>query len=526
MNTTTKQAGFNISPAVAQPWRQALVALMLLIAWTLFLYRDTAIAMVTIWARSETFTHGFLVPPIVLWLIWRQRRGMAAQALQPALWALLLVACAALLWLLGELAAVNAVTQLALVALLVLSVPAVLGMLLVRQIIFPLGFLFFAVPIGEFVMPQLMVWTADFTVFALRLSGVPVYREGLQFVIPSGSWSVVEACSGVRYLIASITVGTLFSYLNYQSIKRRILFIIISILVPIVANWLRAYMIVMLGHFSANRVATGVDHLIYGWVFFGIVIMLMFIVGARWSEPEKMASVSVSGRSAQPHAVSAARLWVVAACFAAVLALPQIALSAMDQGESANPSSLVAPAVLAPGWQAVAPAVVVFKPAFQNPSAEINSTYVSQGRPVGLYLGYYRHQNYTRKLVSSTNALAPSNDPQWAQVAVAGREVTIDGKSVFVRSAELRGSALAEQANNRRLVVWQIYWINGTLTSSEYLAKAYGAFHRLMGRGDDSAVVIVYTPKDQSRGAEAILESFLAANYTAIDGLLRKTEQQ
>ena len=59
---------------LATPWRHAFPALVLLVAWTLFLYLDTAVAMVTIWSRSETFTHGFLVPPIVLWLVWRKRQ--------------------------------------------------------------------------------------------------------------------------------------------------------------------------------------------------------------------------------------------------------------------------------------------------------------------------------------------------------------------------------------------------------------------------------------------------------------------
>ena len=133
--------------------------------------------------------------------------------------------------------------------------------------------------------------TADFTVAALRASGIPVYREGLQFVIPSGSWSVVEACSGIRYLMASFMVGSLFAYLNYRSWRRRLAFVAVSLVVPIVANWLRAYMIVMLGHLSGNTLAVGVDHLIYGWVFFGIVIMAMFMVGARWSEPDAQPQI-------------------------------------------------------------------------------------------------------------------------------------------------------------------------------------------------------------------------------------------
>jgi exosortase A len=500
----------------AQRWRQAWPALLLLLAWILFLYRDTAIAMVLTWSRSETFTHGFLVPPIVLWLVWRQRRSIAMQTPQPAIGVLAFIAGAAFVWLLGDLVAVNAVTQLTFVALLVLTVPAVLGWNVARLIIFPLGFLFFAVPVGEFLLPQFMEWTAYFTILALRLSGVPVFREGLNFVIPSGSWSVVEACSGVRYLIASLTVGTLFAYLNYQSARRRILFVLVSIVVPIVANWMRAYMIVMLGHLSGNKIAVGVDHLIYGWVFFGVIIVLMFVIGARWAEPEKVADLRGSASPAQSQAVGVARLWTMAACFAALVALPHIALWATDRNAGADPVPFTVPATLASGWQVARPGATDFKPAFQNPAAEINSSYASEGRVVGLYLGYYRHQTYARKLVSSTNVLAVSQDPHWAQVASASRAVSVGDRQLAVRTAELRGVD-AGHLSAGRLVVWQLYWINGTLTASDYLAKVYGAYDRLTGRGDDSAVIIVYTRKDQPGGAEAVLESFLSTNYAAIN---------
>jgi len=290
------------APATVTPaptWPRYAGALLLLLAWALFWYFDTASAMVGIWLRSDTFTHGFVVVPIVLWLVWHKRATLAQLQPQPNAWALLPLALAAFAWLLGDLVAVNALTQLALVSMLVLLVPALFGLAITRMLGFALAFMFFAVPFGEFAMPQLMQWTADFTVMALRASGVPVYREGLQFIIPSGSWSVIEACSGVRYLIASLTVGVLFAYLNYQSTLRRAVFIVVSILVPIVANWLRAYMIVMLGHLSGNKLAAGVDHLIYGWVFFGIVILLMFMVGARWSEPEPAAPMATAGAATQ-----------------------------------------------------------------------------------------------------------------------------------------------------------------------------------------------------------------------------------
>ena len=273
-----------------QSWQVASAALALALATILVCYWRTAAAMVTIWARSDTFAHGFLVPPIALWLIWRARRELLRVAPRPNWWILAPLAAAGFGWLLGELGTVNAASQFSFVAMLVLAVPAVVGVRAARTIAFPLVFLFFAVPIGEFLMPQLMEWTADVTILALRLTGIPVAREGQNFVIPSGSWAVVEACSGVRYLIASLVIGTLFAYLTYRSWVRRLTFIGFSIAVPIVANWARAYIIVMIGHLSGNKLAVGVDHLIYGWLFFGLVILIMFgsVRGGAKTKPRQL----------------------------------------------------------------------------------------------------------------------------------------------------------------------------------------------------------------------------------------------
>jgi len=503
-----------------------MACLLLVFTGILALYWDTASAMVTIWYRSETFTHAFVVPPIALWLVWRRRHELAAYGPKPAPFVLIGIVGLALMWLMGDLTAVNSVTQLAFVAMLVLAVPAILGLAVAQAIMFPLAFLFFAVPIGEFLMPWFMEMTADFTVAALRLTGVPVFREGLQFVIPSGNWSVVEACSGIRYLIASVTVGTLFAYLNYQSTKRRILFVLVSILVPVFANWLRAYMIVMMGHLSGNKIAVGVDHLIYGWVFFGVVIMLMFVIGARWSEPEPTHPSGTGRVSAMSRVAAPAngKLWLVTACVLVFAALPTGAKWAIERNAATVAAVLAAPAALAAGWNSADPALLGFKPNFENPSAETNFAFERSGALVGVYLGYYRNQNYARKLVSSTNVLVLSSDKVWSRVTSGTRETKFGQQAAGVRTAGLRRLADAAPNQAGRLVVWQIYWIDGTLTASDYLAKVYSAVYQLMGRGDDSAVIVVYTAKDASATAEATLESFLAANYGAIDALLRQAK--
>jgi exosortase A len=511
-----------MSGSATVAWRRSLPALLLLLTLILVAYRETAIAMVGIWARSETFTHAFLVPPIVAWLIWRQRHVLARTAPRPFAWALPAMICAGAAWLLGDLVAVNAVTQFSFVALMVLSVPAVLGLPIARSLMFPLGFLFFAVPVGEFLMPQFMLWTADFTIQALRLSGIPVYREGLQFVIPSGVWSVVEACSGIRYLIASVVVGTLFAYLNFRSTRKRLIFVGVSMLVPVVANWLRAYMIVMLGHLSNNEIAAGADHLIYGWVFFGIVIVLMFMIGARWAEdPIDRSAEAAPTSSPKPGLRSAYASWGIAALAAAVVLLPHWGLQTVERAELSLGQARIAPAAVIGAWRVGDP-VVKFEPAYQRPAAALNKTYVLDQDSVGLFVGYYRRQGYDNKLVSSTNTLVPSQDAQWLQVETGSRTVHLRERVIDVRTARLREARRMGDSAATQLTVWSVYWINGRWTASDPLAKVWGALYRLLGRGDDAAVLIFYATDNPQGTGDAALQAFVSANLGLLDAQLRQ----
>lgn len=503
-------------------WRYALAALALLLAAIGLLYGETAAAMVGIWARSETFTHAFLVPPISLWLIWRQRAALAQLTPRPAPWVLAAMAAIGLAWLIGDLAAVNAITQFAFVALAVLAVPAVLGWRVARALAFPLGFLFFAVPFGEFLLPIFMLWTADFTVLALRLTGIPVYREGLQFVIPSGNWSVVEACSGVRYLMASLVVGTLYAYLNYRSLKRRLIFCGVALLVPIVANWVRAYMIVMLGHLSGNRIAVGADHLLYGWVFFGIVIGLMFWIGARWREPDDHpASTVLAGAWApQPLRVASA-FWASALAAAVVAALPHAALSMIEAGEQSRGAPRMAP-ILVQGWQGGEPIVTTWQPGFGGAAAEYTSALRRGDAAVGLFIGYYRGQDYDRKLVSSTNRVLRADNKLWVQLSQQTRSVPLGKGDVQLREIVLRGSRVPGRSDTPMLRVWQTYWIDGKLTTSDHIATARTAFSRLLGRGDDAAVLVFHALEREPGEAEAQLQDFVAASLPMLRARLQE----
>lgn len=497
--------------AVARRWRLPGLLTVGVLLGVFGLFWPTFLSMAEIWERSETFAHGYLVFPISLWLIWRQRRELAQLTPRQDARGLLLLGGAGAAWLLADAGSVNVVAQYAFIALLIGTVWTLLGGDFVRAVFFPLMFLFFAVPVGEFLIPPLMEFTADFTVLALQFTGIPVYREGTFFSIPSGDWSVVEGCSGLRYLIASITLGLLYAYLTYRSWTRRLLFTLAAVVVPILANGGRAYMIVMIAHLSDMKLALGVDHYIYGWVFFGLVMLLLFWVGSFWREDDQPQIVAVrrqddegaAARSMWPLAlavVGVAGLWPAYATWLAARplpAMPDLRVEARGDWQPREPFT---------GWT----------PHWVGADRQVRQTYTRDGRDAMLELDYYVTQRQGAELINSQNFMIRQKDGVWSNVGEQIVTVDIDGTPRQVRQARLKSR------DGQRLLVWQWNRIGERITVSDHLAKLVLAFDRVRMQRDDGLSVLIATPYDESGvdAATATLARFAADMEPAIAAAL------
>lgn len=487
-----------------------LIALALLAPFAL--YFGTVHSIVAIWNSSETFAHGYVILPISLWLLWRKRENFSLYPPQPWAPALALLAVLGLGWLAAQLGEVQFVSQYAFVAMFPVIALALLGPRLAGSLAFPLLFLLFAVPFGDVFVAPLIQFTADFTVWAVRATGIPVLRSGTRFELPTGNWSVVEACSGVRYLISSITLGCLYAYLTYRSTARRLLFIGLAIVVPIVANGLRAYMIVMIGHLSGMELATGVDHLIYGWLFFGLVMFIMFWIGSYWREDAPEAEEKPVTQAMPVMAGAPARRF--AGMTAAVLALAALWPASALLGERVNhnpaPVTLAHVAVNLPP----APDFTDWKPDYLAPSARFHQAYRSGAVPVALTLLYYRNQDRDKALITSVNRLTAYEDT-WHEVDATTHTERMAGQPIAVRESTLR-------SGGRTLLVWSWKWIGGHYTNSDIAGKLWQARAKALLQGDDGAALILYAPADESpEAARQALKGFLAQQGAALDGALR-----
>lgn len=472
--------------------KRSLAYMGIVMVIVVIMFWQTLSSMVGIWLRSETFTHGFLIFPISAFLIWRSRARLVQMPITADLRALVLLALIGVAWLLATVADVAVIRQLSFVAMIPALVWLMLGWPFVKVSAFPLAFLFFAVPMGEALIPPMMDFTALFTVNALRLSGIPVFVEGTFFSIPSGNWSVVEGCSGVRYLIASVTLGVLYAYLTYRSIWRRLVFILLAIILPVIANGLRAYMIVMIAHLSDMKLALGIDHYIYGWVFFGIVMFALFFVGNFWREHQATAAPGNQIETGLATIKTNRHPFYVALMGLSFLMIWPVWASIIDQDEYSVDDAVVIriPLDSDDQWGPDEP-FTSWKPRYIKPSAELQQAYRHMDSKVGLYIGYYSPLLKDAELINSQNVMVVQKHPVWRQIGHSRRAITVNGQQFNVIEAELKSF-------NQNLLVWHWYWIDGQHLASSVQAKIFEAYKKLQGDKLGGAGIVIYTSIDNN----------------------------
>ena len=307
-----------LAPPLGRRLRPALPALLLgLLAWGL-LFRAEIAAAVRVWIESTAYNHGFLILPLALWLAWDRRAGLRGLAPEPTLWPVLAAVPCGIAWFLADRLGIMEGRQLAAMGLLEVLLVAWLGWRLARALAAPLAYLVFLVPFGAFITPVLQVFTARFVNVGLDVLGIPHVVTDFLIEIPEGRFFVAEACAGLRFLIASIAFGALYALLLYRSPWRRLAFLAASLVVPVIANGLRALGIVALGHVLGSAEAAATDHVVYGWGFFSAVILLLTLAGLPFRQDVMPRPPAAAASPAPPRPATAWGAMVAALLLAAV----------------------------------------------------------------------------------------------------------------------------------------------------------------------------------------------------------------
>lgn len=490
------------------------VLLIVLVTAVFAAYWTTFVGIVDTWIRSEAFRHGILIFPIAAYLIWQRRDRLVCVPRAYSRLGLALVAVSSFAWWVGDLLAVQALMQLGAVAMFPTLVLALIGRQAASVIAFPLGFMMFAVPFGEFLIPYLINFTAAFTVDTLNVLGIPVFRDGRYFHIPTGSYEVARACSGLNYFIVTLVLATLLAHLLFSTVRKALLFVGFALLLAVVANAIRAIAIVLLLHTTELDIAAGEDHAFVGWIIYALMMAALVAAGDRFRDPpsaDDTATEQNFGGAPTPDARFVRRpLTLGSLAFVLVLTGPALATVTRQDVPSAAIIASGLPAQ-AGRWREVANADDTWRPGYQGYSRQSLARYTETGAgSVDVAVVRYFQQEST-EITDSANSVVASDGWTWRNVnrwqIAAGSEPEL----------EVQERVVSNGVQER--LVWQWLQVGTTPVDNVLEAKYYEIRGLIAGRPVVSSAVMLSTPVlltvEQSR---ALLERF-AAEY--FDGLQR-----
>jgi exosortase A len=339
---------------VPQHWRAPLTRLAAVWLALIVLFLGDWRDMVWQWWESSTYNHILLIPPILGWLA-MQRAAETAQIVPRAWWpGLIVMGGAVFLWVLGDFSGLNLARQLAVVVMLQGAVLALLGPRVAAAQLFPLGYMLTLVPFGDELIPFLQTITAKLTMLLLALSQIPATIDGVFITTRFGYFEVAEACSGVKFLIAMIAYGALVSNVCFASWRRRAGFMALSLVVPVLANGVRAWGTVYIASWRGIEFAASFDHIFYGWVFFALVMGLVMAVGWRFFD-RKIDAPLVDGAAIAASPLLARLERMALPTTAALGGIAALALAGLAWSAAASRIAAPMPDLIAlqavPGWQ-------------------------------------------------------------------------------------------------------------------------------------------------------------------------------
>jgi exosortase A len=478
----------------------ALVATVCLVV----LFWSEAEGAYRVWVQSTAYNHCFLVLPLVGYMIWNRREVLSTTAPTPQLRWLVIVPVLSALWLAAASLGIHEAQQLIVATILQAILLSTLGWTAYRRLLAPLLYLYFLIPTGEFLVPFLQDFTASMAVDGLKLVGVPVFSDGFFIEVPAGKFVVAEECAGLRFLIASVAFGVFFAVITYRSYVRRAAFIVLSILVPVVANGARAFGIVYAAEIVGSPAAVMADHVIYGWGFFSAILVLLMLLGRSFAdrhEPSDDRPLAARPIFFPARCALAALLGVALAGLGPAYAAVLDRQSTPDFVTDAKAPQLEAPwsevtSGLVDDWS---PVVYGADRIFRDALTDGDTTVY---RFVALYLAHGRINN----LIRSENRVA--DESRWRIATGNTATIDVDGRLQRVNISEI------VSGDRRRLVV-SYYVVDGSATAGVLSAKLYQLRSLLSSRRQLSAfVAIAINMPDRSAPSLATAARLLATMRT------------
>lgn len=294
--------------ALGREERRHVVVALAALALAMVIYGPILYYMAQHWNAVADYSHGFLVAPLALYFAWERKAQLKRARIEPSWWGLLPLVLSTVTLVVGRLGVELMNMRVSFVLALMGIVLLLLGRQVFKILAFPLFFLFLMIPLPQSLVNPiafpLQLIAADWAVQALFFLRIPALREGNIIHLPDTTLFVAEACSGLRSLMALITLGVVFAYFFRRSWGERSIIVASAIPIAIVVNALRVTVTGILTYHFGEKAAEGAIHEFQGLITFGaafvLLLVLAWLLERLWPDRWRPAPARRPTRRASP----------------------------------------------------------------------------------------------------------------------------------------------------------------------------------------------------------------------------------
>jgi exosortase len=262
--------------------RTSLLKIGFISALVIYVYYGEIQSLVFHWTDKKEYSHGFLIPLISGYVIWRERGQLKNTPLMPDMKGLLILIAGLILLLVGTVAFEPFMRQLSLIITIMGLLYLLLGNKMFKKLLFPSGYLIFMIPIPYIIMNTIAVnlrlISAQLTYQTLNFAGIPILRAGANLELPNISLVVADLCTGVLSLIAIMALAFFYAYIAMEKNITRLFLILLAVPIAVFSNIARLIMTVGLTYFIGPKVLNAFIHAFHGTVNFIITVFLLVLV--------------------------------------------------------------------------------------------------------------------------------------------------------------------------------------------------------------------------------------------------------
>jgi exosortase D (VPLPA-CTERM-specific) len=484
----------------------------LLISAIVFTYRDTIPALYNQWISSEDFSHGLLILPISLYLVWKKRSELERISISTDRRALILMVFAVGIYIVGELGAELFTTRVSMLVFAIGSVWLLFGRKVLKTLRFPLLFLFLMLPLPGFIYRNmtfpLQIISSKLSVDLLYILDITAYREGNVIDMGFTRFQVVEACNGLRFIMPLFTVGVLFAFTERKVLWKRLVLIASTIPLAIGANVVRIAGTGVVSLFWGAKAAEGFFHSFSGWAVF--IICFASFVGIYYllnHMPGKVKTKTASDHSGRTDKKGGMRASLFPILLALVLILSTSGFISLlgrvppvPLKKSLNEFPLVIgdwigemDSMNAKMWEQV------------GGQSYVMVNYLGKDdRTIGFYTAYYEYQRKAGDFIHSPKLCLPGAG--WYIQKSKVRKLNLQ-QAVNGVGNTLKFNEIVVVKNDAKQLVY--YWYQGRDRNftNEYTAKFFLVLDGMFRRRTDGALVRLVMPICESNTVEDTRET-------------------